>query len=43
MFRDGLAVLLSMLAGSAAVAYTTALGVLAWHWGLAPLLQWLQP
>lgn len=42
VFRDGLAVLLAMLAGGAAVAYTTTLGVLAWHWGLAPLLQWLQ-
>ncbi len=43
VFRDGLAVLLSMLAGSAAVAYTAGLGVLAWHWGLGPLLQWLRP
>ena len=43
VFRDGLAVLLALLAGGAAVAYTAGLGVLAWHWGLAPLLQWLQP
>ena len=42
VFRDGLAVLLSMLAGGAAVAYTAGLGVLAWHWGLGPLLQWMQ-
>jgi hypothetical protein len=43
VFRDGLAVLLSMLAGGVAVAYTATLGVLAWKWGLVPLLQWLQP
>jgi hypothetical protein len=42
VFRDGLAVLLAMLAGSAAVAYTAGLGVLAWQWGLTPLLQRLQ-
>jgi hypothetical protein len=42
LFRDGLAVLLSLLAGSVAVAYTAGLGVLAWHWGLVPLLQRLQ-
>ncbi|HQC97032.1 MAG TPA: exopolysaccharide biosynthesis protein [Aquabacterium sp.] len=42
LFRDGLAVLLALLAGSVAVAYTAGLGVLAWHWGLDPLLQWLQ-
>ncbi len=41
-FRDGLAVLLSLLAGGAAVAYTAGLGVLAWHWGLGPLLAWLR-
>lgn len=40
-FRDGLAVLLAMLAGTGAVVYTAGLGVLAWHWGLQPLLQWL--
>ncbi|MES2718873.1 MAG: exopolysaccharide biosynthesis protein [Pseudomonadota bacterium] len=43
VFRDGLAVLLALLAGGAAVAYTAVLGLLAWQWGLAPLLQWLQP
>lgn len=43
VFRDGLAVLLAMLAATLALAYTGALGVLAWQWGLAPLLQWLQP
>ena len=43
VFRDGLAVLLALLAGASAVAYTTGLGVLAWHWGLGPMLQWLQP
>jgi hypothetical protein len=42
VFRDGLAVLLSLLAGGAAVAYTAGLGVLAWQWGLGPLLQWLR-
>jgi len=41
-FRDGLAVLLALLAGGVAVAYTAGLGVLAWQWGLGPLLQWLQ-
>lgn len=43
VFRDGLAVLLALLAGGAAVGYTAGLGVLAWQWGLTPLLQWLQP
>ena len=43
VFRDGLAVLLAMLAGGAAVAYTAGLGVLAWQWGIGPLLQWLTP
>lgn len=42
LFRDGLVVLLSMLAGGMAVAYTASLGVMAWHWGLGPLLQRLQ-
>ena len=42
VFRDGLAVLLALLAGATAVAYTAGLGVLAWHWGLTPLLQWFQ-
>ena len=41
VFRDGLAVLAAMLAGGAAVAYTAGLGMLAWHWGVGPLLQWL--
>ncbi len=42
VFRDGLAGRLAMRAGSAAVAYTAGLGVLAWQWGLTPLLQRLQ-
>ena len=42
LFRDGVAVLLSLVAGGVAVAYTMALGVLAWQWGLEPLLQWLR-
>lgn len=42
VFRDGLAVLAGMVAGGAAVAYTAGLGMLAWHWGLVPLLQWLR-
>jgi hypothetical protein len=42
LFRDGLAVLLALLAGGVAVAYTAGLGVLAWHWGLDPLLAWLR-
>ncbi len=41
VFRDGLAVLVAMLVGGVAVAYTAVLGVLAWQWGLAPLLRWL--
>jgi hypothetical protein len=43
VFRDGLAVLLALLAGCAAVAYTAGLAMLAWHWGVGPLLQWLRP
>lgn len=43
LFRDGLAVMLSLVAGGVAVAYTAGLGVLAWRWGIDPLLQWLQP
>jgi len=42
VFRDGLAVLLGLLAGGTALASTVALGLAAWHWGLTPLLQWLQ-
>lgn len=42
VFRDGLAVLAAMLAGVAAVAYTAGLGMLAWQWGVGPLLQWLR-
>lgn len=39
VFRDGLAVLLALVAGGAAVAYTAGLGALAWQWGIGPLLQ----
>ena len=42
VFRDGLAVMASFLAGGAAVAYTAGLGMLAWHWGVGPLLAWLR-
>ena len=42
VFRDGLAVLLAWLVAGAALAYSAGLGLLAWHWGLAPLLQWFQ-
>jgi hypothetical protein len=42
VFRDGLTVLLALLTSSTAVAYSAALGVLAWHWGVEPLLQWMQ-
>ena len=41
-FRDGLAVLLSTAAAATAVAYTAALGVAAWWWGVAPVLRWFQ-
>lgn len=40
-FRDGLAVLLATAVAGAAVVYTAALGMVAWAWGLAPLMQWL--
>jgi len=40
-FRDGVAVMLSAGVGALAVAYTTALGVLAWVWGVEPLMAWL--
>jgi hypothetical protein len=40
-FRDGLAVLLATALAGAAVVYTAALGMVAWAWGLAPLMQWL--
>jgi hypothetical protein len=43
LFRDGVAVVLSLVASGVAVAYTVGLGVLAWRWGVGPLLQWLQP
>lgn len=42
VFRDGLAVMASFLAGGLAVAYTAGLGMLAWHWGVGPLLAWLR-
>jgi hypothetical protein len=38
-FRDGWAVLLATAAASMALAYTLALGMAAWTWGLAPLLK----
>lgn len=41
-FRDGVAVLLSAALAGSALLYTAGLGVAAWVWGLAPLLQWLQ-
>lgn len=40
-FRDGLAVLLSLLVAAAAVVYTVALGAAAWSWLLLPLTQGL--
>jgi hypothetical protein len=40
-FRDGVAVVLSAGVSALAVAYTTALGVLAWVWGVEPLMAWL--
>ena len=40
-FRDGWAVLLATAAASMALAYTLALGLAAWTWGLAPLLKGL--
>jgi hypothetical protein len=42
VFRDGAAVLLSAAIATTAVLYTGGLGVAAWLWGMAPLLQWLQ-
>ncbi|MDH4392009.1 MAG: exopolysaccharide biosynthesis protein [Aquabacterium sp.] len=42
VFRDGLAVMASFLAGGAAVAYTAGLAMLAWHWGIGPLMEWLR-
>lgn len=41
VFRDGLVLLLSIAMAALALAFTALLGWLAWHWGLAPLLQWL--
>ena len=41
VFRDGMALLLAALMGLLALAFTAALGWLAWAWGLAPLMQWL--
>lgn len=41
VFRDGLAMLLAAMTGVLALAFTAALGWLAWAWGLAPVLQWL--
>lgn len=35
VFSDGLAVLLSGVAGALALAFTAVLGVLAWYWGTA--------
>ena len=40
VFRDGLALLLAVLMGLLALAFTAALGWVAWVWGLAPLMQW---
>ena len=40
-FRDGVAVMLSAGVSALAVGYTAALGVLAWVWGVEPLLAWL--
>lgn len=41
VFRDGLVLMLAIAMVVLALAFTALLGWLAWHWGLAPLLQWL--
>jgi hypothetical protein len=46
VYRDGVAVLLAIGTAAAALLYTATLGLAAWSWGMAPLLQqWrsLQP
>lgn len=41
VFRDGLAVVGAAVAGTAALAFTAALGVGAWAWLIEPLAAWL--
>ena len=42
VFRDGIAVLVSATLATSAVLYTAGLGLVAWIWGVAPLMRWLQ-
>lgn len=41
VFRDGVVLMLAIAMAALALGFTAMLGWLAWHWGLAPLLQWL--
>jgi len=42
VFNDGVAVLLAAATGAGALVYTATLGLAAWAWGMAPLLQQLR-
>ncbi len=42
VYRDGVAVLLAIGTAAAALLYTATLGLAAWSWGIAPLLQQLR-
>ena len=42
VYRDGVAVLLATGTAAAALLYTATLGLAAWSWGMAPLLQQLR-
>jgi len=42
VFNDGVAVLLAATTGAGALVYTATLGLAAWAWGMAPLLQQLR-
>ena len=42
VFSDGVAVLLAAATGAGALLYTATLGLAAWAWGMAPLLQQLR-
>ena len=42
VYRDGVAVLLAIGTAAAALLYTATLGLAAWSWGVAPLLQQLR-
>ena len=42
VYRDGVAVLLAIGTAAAALLYSATLGLAAWSWGMAPLLQQLR-